>query len=582
MKSKIFITSALAAVGMAMTSCVGDFLDQKNTTNLNEETFFESDAAVEKALYPLYNYVWNDFNGKFYYGMGDGRANNLTAQYSDYIYPYTNFNENALSPGLADAWNSLYSVVAQSSNVVNNIIRYSTPTVSEKARLEGMAEARFMRGYAYWYIACLWGDAIIYTDTKAMVNNYVVPANPRADVMEFAIRDLEYAARYLPAVSPAKGRINKYAAYAMLSRVYLFMAGLTTEGQYDGSNVATDFNRGTRNTYYLDLARKAAEKVINESDYRLMANYGDLFTIAGNNCAEDIFQLQWLSGSTDAIGWGCNQSISAFFGWSTMVSDGTNWGGATYCSWNLFQEFCGRGYNDETGHMFDKEGVRMHESIASYGETYTELNTKGGGYTYGVTENQGSQGANVKKYVVGTHDDNGVSYKQSSGINTHMIRLAEVYLNYVEAVLGNNASTSDAKALEYFKAVRKRAGMSTDVAAVDFVTLTHERRVEFAFKGLFWYDLVRRSYYRQQEVVNYLNNQDRNRSYKYETSSGKYEAASNAGSGVGTATVASLLLPYADTDVNKNAHLKRNADGKINTAPYAFGEREVDEASLFN
>lgn len=36
--------------------------------------------------------------------MGDGRANNITARWSDYIYPYTNFTETALSPGLEDAW----------------------------------------------------------------------------------------------------------------------------------------------------------------------------------------------------------------------------------------------------------------------------------------------------------------------------------------------------------------------------------------------------------------------------------------------------------------------------------------------
>ena len=72
------------------------------------------------------------------------------------------------------------------------------------------------------------------------------------------------------------------------------MAGLTTEGQYDGKNVATDFNRGTRNTYYLTPAKEAAEKVINESSFKLMSNYADLFMIANNNCAEDMFQLQWL------------------------------------------------------------------------------------------------------------------------------------------------------------------------------------------------------------------------------------------------------------------------------------------------
>ena len=570
MNTKILLTTIVAAAGLTLSSCTDDFLTQKNTTSPNPDGFFDSDAAVDKAMYTLYNYVWNDFNSKFYYGMGDGRANNITAQYSDYIYPYTNFNETALSPGLSDAWGSLYSVVAQSGYAIDDIQNKSTSGVSDTKKQQGTAEARFMRGVAYWYISCLWGDAIIYDKTTTLVNNYVVPANPRTDVLEFAIRDLEYAAKYLPEKSPATGRINRYAAYAMLSRVYLFMAGLTTEGQYDGNNVATDFDRGTRNPYYLDLAKKAALKVINDGGYKLMDKYGDLFLISNNNCAEDIFQLQWNTGSTDAIGWGCNQSISAFFGWSTMVADGTNWGGATYCSWDLFQEF-----------QQSKGDKRMHERVASYGETYPELNQKGGGYTYGVTESPGNQGANIKKYVVGTHDDNGVSYKQSSGINTHMIRLAEVYLNYVEACMGNEEQTRDGDALKYFNLVHQRAGLDP-LKLITYEDLRHERRLEFAFEGLYWYDLVRRSYYRQQEVVNYLNHQDRNRSYKYNSDTGKYEANENPGTGVATATAANLILPYADTDVNKNSYLKRDANGKLSTQPYSFGEREVDEASLFN
>lgn len=68
------------------------------------------------------------------------------------------------------------------------------------------------------------------------------------------------------------------------------MAGLTTDGQYDGSNIATDFNRGTRNSYYLELARKAAMKVIEEGPYQLLENYGDLFAVATtNNNSESIF-----------------------------------------------------------------------------------------------------------------------------------------------------------------------------------------------------------------------------------------------------------------------------------------------------
>lgn len=570
MKAKILLFGSLLTTGLAFTSCAEDFLDQENTTSINAETFFDSDEAIDEAIYPLYNYVWNSFNSQAYYGMGDGRANNITAQYSDYIYPYTNFNETGLSTGLPDAWGSLYSVVAQANNTISNIQERSTANVSEEAKIKGTAEARFMRGLAYWYIASLWGDAIIYTNTSSMVNNYVIPANPRVDVMEFAVRDLEYAAVNLPETSPATGRINKYTAYGMLSRVYLSMAGLTTEGRYDGTNVVTDFNRGTRNTYYLDLAKQAALKVINESNFSPMENYGDLFKIENNNCSEDMFQLQWLQGSTDAIGWGANQSISSYFGWSSMVADGTNWGGATYCSYDLFVEY-------------EANDKRKHESVAWYGEYYPELYTKGGGYTYGVTEDAASQGANIKKYVVGTIDDNGVSYKQSSGINTHMLRLAEVYLNLADATLGNSQSTSDATALQYFNFLRTRAGLNPKTS-ISYEDLRHEYRVELAFEGQYWYFLVRRAYYQQQEVVNYINNQNRNASY-YDSSTHEYKLPDDwtgVGPGVATATARNLKLPYPDSDVNRNPYLQSDGNGNLQTAAYEFGEREVTDEQLFN
>ena len=78
--------------------------------------------------------------------MGDGRANNITAQYSDYIYPYTNLNETSLAAGLDDAWGAFYSVVAQANNTINNIRNHASANVSETAKTQGIAEARFMRG----------------------------------------------------------------------------------------------------------------------------------------------------------------------------------------------------------------------------------------------------------------------------------------------------------------------------------------------------------------------------------------------------------------------------------------------------
>ncbi len=574
---KIALYILLLTGALSLTGCADDFLDQTNSYQLSQDNFFTSDEAVNQEIYPLYNYVWYMFNDKFYYGMGDGRANNITAQYSNYIYPYTNFTETGVSVGLTDAWRSFYVVVAQSNNAINNISNFSTDGVSETAKRQGVAEARFMRGVAYWYIASLWGCAIIYDNTGDLVNNYVVAANRQTDAMEFAIRDMEYAAVYLPASSTG-GRVNKYSAYAMLSRFYLSMAGLTTSGRYDGSNIATERNRGTRNEYYLDAAKKAAAKCINEGPYKLLDNYADLFAAATfNNNDESIFQLQWQTGA----GNGLAQSMTRFLAWSTQVNQGNSWGGSTYCSYDLFKEF--KEYDDPTLGTTVDDAIRRHYSVASYGEVYPELSTDPTKpYIYGESESAGSQGANVKKYVVGTNAVNGISVNNNSGVNTYMMRLAEVYLNYVEAALGNSATTTDATALNYFNALRARAGVAPKTR-IGYEDIRHEFRVETAFEGLYWFFLVRRGYYQQQEVVNYVNNQFRNASY-YEESTHEYKLSDTytaPGPSVSIATAASLTLPMPDTDQTKNPLLKPDSNGNVETVVYEFGEREVSDSDLF-
>lgn len=578
MKTNILkYTLAIAGI-LSFSSCANDFLEQKNSYQISQDNFFDNDEAVSQAVMPLYSYVWYDFNDKFYYGMGDGRANNITAQYSDYVYPYTNFTETGLSTGLTEAWGALYSVVAQANNTINNIANNSTANVSETAKIQGIAEARFMRGLAYWYISSLWGCAVIYNNTQDLVNNYVVSPNPVADGIEFAIRDMEYAAVHLPSASPATGRVNKYAAYAMLSRFYLSMAGLTTSGRYDGSNVATDANRGTRNEYYLDAAKKAAAVVIEEGPYKLADTYAELFAASTfNNNSESVFQLQFQAGAEGGLA----QSMTRFLAWSTQVNQGNSWGGSTYCSYDLWEEF--KEYEDQTLGTKVDDAIRRHNCIASYGESYPELSANPEKpYVYGETENAGSQGANIKKYVIGTNAVNGFAVNNNSGINTYMMRLAEVYLNYAEATLGNNGKTTDATALKYFNALRTRAGVATK-NSLTFEDIRHEFRVETAFEGLYWYFIVRRGYYQQQEMVNYVNHQHRNASY-YKSATHEYvlsEDYAEPGPSVATATAKNLTLPIADTDQTKNPLLKPDASGNIATVAYQFGDREVQDTDLF-
>ncbi|MBN1769269.1 MAG: RagB/SusD family nutrient uptake outer membrane protein [Prolixibacteraceae bacterium] len=522
------IVIAVAAL-LTITGCNEEFLDIKPNDRITLENYFTSNAELQAATAALYSKVWFDFNDKFYYALGDGRANNISAPYSDYVYPFTNFTETSLTGPLVSAWQSLYNVVGQSNNTINNIRELAVNVTDEQKNI-AIAEARFMRGTAYWYLASLWGDVILIDDNRKLISNPIVPTNPRNDVFEFAIRDLEFAAKHLPETASQAGRLTKWSAYGMLSRVYL---------SYSGLHNVDNRNGNVRDTEYLELARKAAKVVCEESGLELHEDYYELFTHEGNNSPEDLFSLQWVSGTTE---YGIINTQQAYFAWNSEITgDDAAWGYYTYASWDMVREYD------------NMEDIRLYSTFTTYGAEYPDLNKAAGGYTYEDIDR-----CNIKKGVPGSSKDtDGKVGRMSSGLNTKMLRLAEVYLNYAEAILGNNASTNDAEALKYFNLVRDRAGMPAK-SELSYEDIRYERRIELAMEGQYWYDLVRRSYYRQQEVLNYVNEtQDRATEYEYNTTTSKYEAGDmNNAQQVAIATEETLLLPYPESELVQNPLLR--------------------------
>ena len=516
-----------------------DLLDVTPEDVITKDNFYKSEEDFKAATGPLYNKVWFDFNDKFYYGLGDGRSYNLYAPFSDYVYPFSDLSVTGLTGPLVSAWSSLYNVVQQSNNV---IIGISGSPVSADKKNQYLAEARFMRGTAYWYLASLWGDVIISTDPNELVKNPIVNKNPTKDVYEFAMRDLEFAAKYLPNQAAQSGRLTKYSAYGMLSRVYLSYSGLSDNP-----------NSGTRDQKYLDLAKKAAEKVINEGPYLLMKDYADLYKVDNNNNTESMFALQWVPRGD----YGVNNTQQAYFALNSAITgDDAAWGYWTRASNDVLKEY-------------ESKDVRRKATWMGDDDFYPEISKANGGYTVDHEKSF----LNVKKGVVGSTKDNAKTSRMNSGLNTYMLRLGEVYLNHAEAILGNNASTTDASALASINALRLRAGL-TAKTNLTYTDIIHERRVELCMEGQYWYDLVRRAYYRQQEVINYINGQQRGVIvpilYDTATNTVSVDASkSNSSRAVGTANETTFLLPYPDTEVVQNPLLKEKA------VPYIFTEPKI-------
>lgn len=547
MKTYNKILSALVLAGsLTLTACDESFLEVSPNDRVTLDNFFQSENDLRAATAGLYNKVWFDFNDKFYYGLGDGRSNNLYAPYSDYIYPFTDLTETSLTGPLVSAWQAFYNVVGQANNTINNIQKNSKNVTDEQKNV-AIAEARFMRGTAYWYLASLWGNVILIEDNSVLVNKPIVNTNPRNQVFEFAMRDLEFAAKHLPATVGQAGRLTKWSAFAMLSRVYLHVSGISDNP-----------NSGLRNETYLGLARQAAEKVIEESGLSLVGNYADLFKVENNNNKESLFALQWVPNGDYGV---INTHQAYFANGSEITGDDAAWGYYTFASYDMMSE-----YERE-------DSLRRKATFMAYGDVYPEINKANGGYLY----EKATDRCNVKKGVVGsTKDTDGKSSRMNSALNTYMIRLAEVYLNYAEAILGNNASTTDAKALQYFNMVRARAKVPARTT-LDYQAIRHERRVEFAMEGLYWYDLLSRSYYKQQEVLNYIELQDRahNGSYTYDKNAHTLEKSEETTTRpVNPATAERLLLPYPESEMVQNPLLKM---APVN---YTFTEERITD--LFN
>lgn len=489
-----FILLSLAG----MTSCKEEFLDTPPLGNLTAPNFFNTDAELLAGTAALYNKVWFDSNGQALLAFGDGRAGNMLSPYNGNWVQYYQFTVSNTNTDLRNSWNSLFSIVAQSNVLIYNVNTYAKPAVSEAAKRRAIGEARYMRGVAYSYLVQNWGPVPVITDNLKQGADTTLRRNTVESVWEFAIRDLQAAKDLLPASTPAgTGRLNAYSAKGMLARFYLTRSGL-------GST------NGLRNQAYLDSAKFYAKDVILNSAYQLMPNYADLFLTANNNNPEQLFGLQWVSNGGYGSG---NQFQSQFAANSQITGFQDGWGGSNGASY------------DYLVNLDPADSVRRKATFMLPGDYYPEITKAKGGYRVPVPAADSWENfANFKKYVVGTPDDNGgLGQQQNAPNNTYMQRLADVYLIYAEAILGNNASTSDPEALKYYNAIRERATLAP-VKSFTIDNLLHERRYEFAVEGDAWYDLVRLYYYKPQKVVDMIAKQVR----------GNYAIRIKAGTGTPT------------------------------------------------
>jgi hypothetical protein len=218
--------------------------------------------------------------------------------------------------------------------------------------------------------------------------------------------------------------------------------------------------------------------------------------------------------------------MPAYLNFSNDIANGDGWGGDKSATWWMLSQYEGIEAFGDTMLRGRTVDTRLKSTYMLPGYNYNEITqtvpttVNPAGKQKLVVPNTGGDVnfAYIKKYVVGKSEDVGGAQQQNYPNNTYMMRLAEMYLIYAEAVLGNSASTTDATALEYFNKVHTRSGLSphllTDpvtgaATPLTFDLIFKERMLEFAMESMAWYDFVSLHYYNPTKAYQILNSQDR-------------------------------------------------------------------------
>ncbi len=564
MKKAIISGFFLSIVFLSLLTSCNDKLNVDSTYLVSEDTYYTSYANTRSATGALYSSPWAVFVNYFDVYFGDLRAGNSLSKQTnvstnstmDYIF----WNTTSLASQMAEGWNSLYAVAAQASNVIVSMERSEDRDPDFCGTEENLricyGEARFIRAVAYWYLADIWHDVFIIEDPQNYTLNFQsIAPSPYEDVLEYAARDLRYAAEYLPddeatgEGTACSRRLTKASAYGMLSRIYCSMAAYARGDWFSnsltGSSSTTENQNPNKSKYYsyyaelsgmgvgsdaelgkalYKLALNAADRCISYADngsYSLLSDYEDISKV-GHKQTEELFALQY------AIGWetysyGGNRKQSSWgFNNQYLVNGlfGAN-GGSYYMSLSLLKDMLAPNASDSTdtsGHTVmvgaGESGLnRVYGSLFTKGEYYDRL-ANGMVQLSGIYGSKNTSiGVQIRKFMVGVEADTGYPvYQYNSGLSHPMLRLADVYLMRIEANMGLNdvTSTSDATDIVLFNKVRARAGASliSDNGSISFLTLLKERRMEFLWEALYMHDLLRYSFYDFTDAKQLLISQD--------------------------------------------------------------------------
>jgi hypothetical protein len=450
---KKITTFVYSALTLLMLAACSDFLDKspKNTVDPNTTVTDTVAVALTNACYRtlqssnMYNQrIWtlDIVAGNSLVGAGGGTDGLETVQASNFITQ----SDNGMALYM---WRSPWVGIGQCNILLNSLPNANIdPALKDRC----MGEAYFLRAHYYYILVRLYGGVPLRLQPYNPGEPTAIARSSVDDVYAQIISDCQKAIDLLPAKSEYsdddKGRACKDAALTMMADIYLTLA--------------------PNHPDYYQQVSDLCDQVTNLGYDLSTCPYTDNFDATKNNTAESIFEVQY-SGDTQYDFWGNNPQsswLSCFMGPrnSNFVAGSYGWNQPT-------QEFVDQ---YEPGDL-RKDMTILYAGCPDFdGQSYKS--------SYSNT------GYNVRKFLV----PKSVSPEfNTSPQNFVVYRYADVLLMKAEAL--NEMGQTDAAAAP-LNIVRQRAGLP-DVSGLTQEAMRekiiHERRMELAFEGHRWFDMIR-------------------------------------------------------------------------------------------
>lgn len=481
---KLIYTFALAAAMSTLTGC-NDFLTEDIRGTENLETYFSSADEVNSYVGGCYFQIakgggwWQIYNTWL---MSDMTTDDLwdgnTTQ-DDGYQDVTHFMPNAQANGiLQNFWGARYQGIT-SCNL--GIERVPNAPMDEKTRDIRLAEMRFLRAFFYFDLVRNFGGVPMVLEYGQSVDG--VERSSQEECYAFIEKELKDAAAVLPQRSQYAaadmGRATRGAALGILGKAQLY------QGKWEE-------------------AKATLKTIIDENEYDLLDNFGDVWSVKYNNSKESLFEVQqmyngdqYATGGCLAVVTGCRNGVGDGWSWGQPTSDLENAfiaaGDTERLQWTIIKTACTEIAGENQFDQFIENNTKLCNITDQKFEGYKrDFGWTDDTYynTYIIDPAQHKSARIIRKYFLPLEDRPEIYNIDKIPLNHRVLRYADVLLMYAEACAETNVTDQAQWALNKVRArVHLAPVTATGTELRDAVRA--ERRLELAHEQCRLYDLRR-------------------------------------------------------------------------------------------